>query len=103
MITATLNVFMKDVGQFLTVVMQFLMWLTPIMWDYHMLSGKFVWLYKLNPLFYIVNGYRTSLIEGQWFFTNYYGMLWFWFVTILINVAGIKLMIKLKPHFADVL
>lgn len=103
MITSALNVFIRDIGQFLNIVMQFLMWLTPIMWDYHMLTGKWSWFYKLNPLFYVINGYRDALIDKKWFFTNYYGMILFWTVTVLVNIIGIKLIRKLKPHFADVL
>ncbi len=103
MITSTLNVFMKDVGQFLNIAMQFIMWLTPIMWDYNMLPGSWSWFYKLNPLFYVINGYREALIDGRWFFSNFYMMLWFWAITITVNIVGIRLMKKLKPHFADVL
>ncbi len=103
MITATLNVFMKDVGQFLNIAMQFIMWLTPIMWDYNMLSGGWSWFYKINPLFYVINGYREALIDGKWFFSNFYMMIWFWAITITLNIVGVRLMKKLKPHFADVL
>lgn len=103
MITSTLNVFMKDVGQFLNIIMQFMMWLTPIMWDYHMLSQKWSWAYRLNPLFYVTNGYREALIDGHWFTHNYYMMIWFWVLTIALNIIGLRLMRKLKPHFADVL
>ena len=103
MITSTLNVFMKDVGQFLNIIMQFMMWLTPIMWDYHMLSPKWSWAYRFNPLFYVTNGYREALIDGHWFTHNYYMMIWFWVLTIALNIIGLRLMRKLKPHFADVL
>lgn len=106
MITATMTVFVKDIGQLLTIIMQFLMWLTPIMWDYHMLdnvSAKLKWLYLLNPLFYVTNGYREALIEGKWFFNHFYMMAWFWFVTIVIDIVGIRLMRAFKPHFADIL
>lgn len=103
MITATLTVFIKDIGQFLGVIMQFLMWLTPIMWDYQIIPQKLSWMYKCNPLFYIINGYRESLIDGKWFFSNFYGMVWFWVCTILVIVIGMKLMKKMRPHFADVL
>lgn len=102
-ITATLNVFMKDVGQFMGIALQFLMWMTPMMWPYTMLTGKLKWIYLLNPLHYIINGYRESLISGQWFFHNWKQMLWFWFFTISIFVIGRRLMYKLKDHFADVL
>lgn len=103
MITATLNVFMKDVGQFLGIVMQYLMWFTPIMWMYTMIPAKLSWMYKLNPLFYVTNGYRESLIDGVWFFERYDLMLYFWGFTFVCLLVGNYLMKKLKPHFADVL
>lgn len=101
-ITATLNVFIKDIGQFLGIVLQFLMWLTPMMWDYHMLDS-YSWFYNLNPLHYVINGYREALINGKWFFSHWGQMLWFWAVTMTCIIVGKKLMRRLKIHFADVL
>lgn len=103
LITATLNVFMKDVGQLLSVIMQFLMWLTPIMWDYTMIPDRLSWFYRWNPLFYITNGYREALINGTWFFEEYGMMFRYWCFTFICLAVGYKLMKKLKPHFADVL
>lgn len=103
MISATLNVFMKDVGQFLGIIMQYLMWFTPIMWPYTMIPAKFSWMYKLNPLFYVTNGCRESLINGVWFYEHYEMMIYFWVFTIGCLVLGTYLMKKMKPHFADVL
>lgn len=101
-ITATLNVFIKDIGHLLGILLQFLMWLTPMMWDYHMMDAHSMF-YKLNPLHYIINGYRESLINGYFFYHHWVQMLWFWGVTITCIVVGRRLMRKLKVHFADVL
>ncbi len=101
--TATLNVFMKDIGHFLGIILQFLMWMTPMMWDYHMIPGSLSWFYKLNPLHYVINGYRESLINGYWFFHRYQLMIYFWIVSVTLLVCGYNLMKKLKTHFADVL
>lgn len=103
-ITATLNVFIKDVGQFMGIVLQILMWATPLMWSYEMIPNMpYALIYKLNPLFYILNGYRESLIYGNWFFTHWVLMVWFWFVTIILLIIGRKLMNKMKDQFVDVL
>lgn len=102
-ITATLNVFIKDIGQFLGIILQFLMWMTPMMWVYTMIPDSWSWFYKLNPLHYVINGYRESLINGHWFYYQYKEMFWFWIVTITILICGRKLMKRLRPHFADVL
>jgi teichoic acid transport system permease protein len=102
-ITATLNVFMKDIGQLLGIVMQFLMWMTPMMWTYTMIPEKYSWFYKLNPLHYVINGYREALINKQWFFNHFYQMIWFWVITLVLLIIGNRLYNKLKIHFADVL
>lgn len=102
-ITATLNVFIKDIGQFLGIALQFMMWMTPMMWVYTMIPDSWSWFYRLNPLHYVINGYRESLINGHWFYYQYKEMLWFWTVTITLLVSGRKLMKRLSPHFADVL
>ncbi|MBQ4058649.1 MAG: ABC transporter permease [Lachnospiraceae bacterium] len=102
-ITATLNVFIKDIGQFMGIILQILMWLTPMMWSYEMIPTNLQWIYKFNPLHYVINGYRESLINGYWFFHQKEQMVWFWIVTIIIFLTGKSLMNKLKDHFADVL
>lgn len=102
-ITSTLNVFMKDVGQFLGIALNFLMWMTPMMWMYTMIPEEYSWFYKLNPLHYIINGYRESIIENRWFFSEWKLMLWYWIVTTVCLLGGYRLMRKMKPHFADVL
>lgn len=102
-ITSTLNVFVKDVGQFMGIVLQVLMWITPMMWSYDMIPEKYSWFYKLNPLHYVLNGYRESLINGRWFFYHWVQMIWFWVVTLAILLIGKKLMNKMQDHFADVL
>lgn len=102
-VTATLNVFIKDIGQFLGIVLQFLMWLTPMMWSYSMIPASLSWFYELNPLHYVINGYRESLINGHWFFYHYKQMILFWVIAFLLIFGGHKLMMRLKAHFADVL
>lgn len=102
-ITATLNVFIKDVGQFMGIMLQILMWMTPLMWSYDMIPEKLSWIYKLNPLHYILNGYRESLINGHWFYYHWKQMIWFWIFTLVVYYVGRKLMNRMKDHFADVL
>ena len=102
-ITATLNVFIKDVGQFMGIILQILMWMTPLMWSYNMIPESMSWFYKLNPLHYILNGYRESLINGRWFYYHWVQMIWFWIITITVLIIGRKLLNRMKDHFADVL
>ncbi|WFA22445.1 ABC transporter permease [Paenibacillus mucilaginosus] len=102
-ITSALIVFLKDVGQILNLVLQFGMWLTPILWSYQMIPQSYQWLLKLNPMYYIVEGYRDSLINGVWFWERFNQTVYFWSLVVLIMIIGSFIYRKLKPHFADVL
>lgn len=102
-ITSALVVFFRDLGQIMNIVLQFGMWLTPIMWSINMVPGGLMWVFKLNPMYYIVQGYRESLIYHIPFYDNVKQTLYFWIVLLILMLAGCVLYKKLKPHFADVL
>ena len=59
-ITSSLVIFVKDVGQVVTIILQFGFWLTPILWNVKMVPEKYQILMKLNPAYYITEGYRNS-------------------------------------------
>ncbi|MBO4591000.1 MAG: ABC transporter permease [Eubacterium sp.] len=106
-LTSALVVFFKDLGQFINIfVIQVGVWLTPIMWQAESVLGPLqLKLFKLNPMYYIVSGFRDSLLAKRWFWQGD-TLLWtiyFWMVTTLIFGLGVKVFRRLKIHFADVL
>jgi len=84
-------------------VLQFGFWLTPIFWNISMVPQQYQWIIKLNPLFYIIEGYRNSMIYHKWFWQDLHTTLYFWVVTGVFFVVGALTFRKLRPHFADVL
>ena len=60
-----LNVFMRDVGQVLTVVLQFWFWLTPIVYMATIIPEKYHDLLMLNPMTGIVLGYQNVLLYDK--------------------------------------
>lgn len=105
-ITSAVAVFFRDLIQVVTIFLQLLIWATPIMWNYYAMkniSPVIATILKANPMFYIVNGYRDSLIGGAPFWADAELMAWFWFVTLLLFAIGVLVFRKLKVHFADVL
>ena len=103
LITSTLVIFLRDVGQLVGMLIQFGFWATPIFWSLKMIPEPYQVFFKINPMYYIIEGYRNSFIYHKWFFELGYLNLWFWFVTALLAVAGVVVFKKLRPHFADVL
>ncbi len=105
-ITAPLNVFLRDTAYGLQVLLQLGFWVTPIFWDFAMIPPRLQGaslLLHLNPMAYIVRGYRRSLIEGAPFWNDGWWALYFWTFTAVTWLAGWRLFRRLRPHFADVL
>lgn len=103
LITSSLIIFLKDVGQLVAMLLQFGFWGTPIFWSLRMLPVDIQWIFKLNPVYYVVEGYRQSFIYHEWFWQHWQLTLWFWGVTLLIALLGTYVFKKLRPQFADVL
>lgn len=100
---SALNPFLRDIAQIVGVVLQVGFWATPIFWDIHIMPAKIQMIFKLNPMFYIVQGYRDSFIYFKPFWMHPLQTLYFWAITGTILVAGALIFKKLKPQFADVL
>lgn len=101
--TCAVLVFFKDLSQIINIALQIGMWATPILWNLDDLDSKWVFILKLNPLVYIVNGYRSAIYEKQWFFEDFFSTMYFWIVTVLLFGMGTLVFKRLKVHFADVL
>ena len=101
--TCSIVVFFKDLAQIINIVLQIGMWATPILWDINSVHEKWVILLKLNPLVYIVNGYRSAICEREWFFQDFFSTMYFWIVTVVLFGIGGAVFKRLKVHFADVL
>ena len=65
-LTSSLTVFMRDVGQLVAMILQFGFWGTPIFWNLKMIPEQFQFILKLNPAYYVVEGYRQSFIYHEW-------------------------------------
>lgn len=102
---SAITVFFKDMVQLINICLQVFMWATPIMWNITLLDNHPVikTILSLNPLYYIVNGYREALFDHTWFWVHPWLTLYFWAITGLIFWLGWTVFHRLKPHFADIL
>lgn len=101
--TSAFVLFFRDTAQIIAVLLQIGVWLTPIMWELKVMPESIHWLFRLNPVYYVINGYRNSLIYNQWAWNSVSENIYFWTFTFVIFCIGHSLFEKLKPHFADVL
>lgn len=101
--TCAVVVFFKDLTQILNILLQIGIWATPILWDINSAPAGWVLILKLNPLVYIVEGYRSSIYGREWFFQDFFSTMYFWIVTVVLFGIGGAVFRRLKVHFADVL
>ncbi|AAM39916.1 ABC transporter permease [Xanthomonas campestris pv. raphani] len=59
------NVFVRDIGQVVPVVLQAMFWVTPIVYTIDILPQQTRDLFKLNPLFPLVSAYQGVLLYGR--------------------------------------
>ena len=72
LILSVLTMLWRDIRKLITSLMRMLMYFSPVIWECHFdktvpfyeLLNKVI---KLNPIYYIVNGYRESVFYGKTF------------------------------------
>jgi lipopolysaccharide transport system permease protein len=102
-LTSSLFVYIRDVGQVVNILLQFGFWFTPIFWPLEIMpEGARVW-FKLNPMFYLVQGYRESFLGFVPFWHHPVLTIYFWSITVVLFVLGAIVFQRLRPSFADVL
>jgi len=100
---SAVTAYSKDLVQFIRTLTQMLFWFTPILWPSDNVSGVLGSLLKLNPIAYLVEGYRWTMIYGKWFWASPGWTIYFWLVLIVLGVAAIYVWNKMSRDFADVL
>ena len=100
---SALNVFHRDIGPSVAVTLNLWFWMTPIVWSLNIMPERYRWLVELNPMFYIVEGYRNALLYNQWVLPDPTQSAYFWIIAIGAFGLGGYIFKQLKPEFSDVL
>ena len=101
--TSSIRMFVKDTGNIINVILQIGFWATPIFWNTTMVPLKYQWLIKLNPAYYIVQGYRDTFINHRWFWQMQNVTFYYLGVTAFFLLLGAIVFKRLRPHFGDVI
>ncbi len=102
-LSSAVAVFFRDITQLIMLILQVGTWATPILWQLDMLPAQYHWIFRLNPMNYIVQGYRSALLDHEWFWEQPLYTLYFWAFTLVMYIVGVTVFRRLEPHFADVL
>ncbi|WEG13139.1 ABC transporter permease [Pullulanibacillus sp. KACC 23026] len=108
LLTSTLTTIIRDIQQMLQAILRVLFYLTPILWDLEArLEGKhqiLLMIVKFNPIYYIVEGYRASLLGTSWYLvSDWKYTLYFWCLVIVLLIIGASVHVKFRDRFVDYL
>lgn len=98
---SSIEPFFKDINKIVPIVTRLLFWLTPIFWNIERVPKDLQFLVKLNPLCYIVEGYRNSMVSNTYLWNNPMYDLYFLGLCIFILILGLSAQSKLRPFFAE--
>jgi lipopolysaccharide transport system permease protein/teichoic acid transport system permease protein len=101
--TSSVLLFFPDITYIITIIMRVLFFMTPIFWTIDRFPPKYLIIVQLNPLFYLVNGYRDSFLVHKGFWEYPLLTVYFWGITISMLVIGVVVFRKLRPAFADII
>lgn len=101
LLLGVLNVFMRDIGQVVPVVLQALFWLTPIVYHIRILPEAAQRVFKLNPLFPLVSSYQNVLVFNKppvWV-----DLIWMIIATFALGLAALVVFRRASPELVDAL
>jgi teichoic acid transport system permease protein len=106
LITSTLSTIIRDVHMLLNASLRMLLYLSPILWNVDG-SGLDTWIkfvMRVNPLYYLIEGYRASFLSQGWYMFDEIGYtVYFWLLTLLFFIVGSSVHVKFRKHFIDFL
>ncbi|MGX7030466.1 ABC transporter permease [Vagococcus zengguangii] len=105
-LNATITVLVRDYHIMLQSILRLLFYLSGPIWNLHTM-GQFkgrdslVRLLELNPLYYIINGFRDSFLSRQWFWEIGTQTAFFWTIVLILLALGSHLHMKFRARFVD--
>lgn len=100
---SAITVLFKDFQKILSSIIRLLFYITPIVWNPETLPEHLQAILRLNPFYYLVEGYRESLISPYGLLYHKEDMIYFWVITIVLFVLGCQVHIKFRRQFIDLL
>lgn len=101
LLTSSLTAVFRDFGELLQPLMRLLFYVSSVVWAIDGLSPGLQRVMRLNPLVYIIEGYRKCLLYGEGFWSSPGQGAYFWLAALALLAAGCTLHMRLRNRFID--
>ena len=104
LISAPLGAISKDYSNLVKSFITAVFWLSGILWNPETVkSATLKKILRINPITYLVSGFRNCFIDKIWFWEQPKRLMYFIIICIIMLVIGIYLYKKLRKEIPDVL
>jgi len=99
MLLATFNIFFRDIGHFISIVLQFWFWGTPIVYPLAILPEKIQGIVRLNPMTHIIVTYQKIALHHDW--PHWFEYRYHAVGALICLIAGYKVFQQLSAEIVD--
>lgn len=103
MVTSVLTMIARDFQKLINAILRLWFYLTPVLWTMGNLPYYAKQIMKLNPAYYVVDGFRQSILYGTHFYQSSFNIGFFWILNILLFSTGCYLQMKFRDRYKDML
>ena len=96
---SSITVYVRDIQHFIGVFLQLMFYATPIAYASSRVPASFQWVVKLNPVAYVIEGFRDIFINHT--MPNLIGLGILFVVSIVMFVVNYAIFQKLQKNFAE--
>lgn len=95
---STFNLFYRDTQYLINLLLMLWMYMTPVVYPLSLVPSNYVFLYKLNPMVGIIEGYRSALFGYPFEWSI---IAWATFISLSIFCVSYFFFKRSEKHFAD--
>jgi lipopolysaccharide transport system permease protein len=99
LLSAALNVKYRDIGTVLPVVLQLWLFASPVLYPTTFVPANWKWLYELNPLTGVIDGFRSALLNAD---VEWRSLFVSFGITLALLVSSSFVFKHIEDEFADV-
>ena len=99
LLLSSVTVYFRDLQHFIGVLLQLFFYATPIVYSVETIPENFRWILKLNPMTYIIEGYRDIFYNQSMPDMKNLGIIFC--IGLVITIIGYIIFNKLQKRFAE--
>lgn len=103
LVTSTLVMVARDFYKLLNSILRLIFYFTPILWVMDYMPEMFRRLTQYNPFYYIINGFRSSILYEKMFYSNLTTTIVMWVLAFTLYFFGCLLQSRFKNRFSDLM